>query len=293
MRLRVLRRTEQDLHMLKTLVVGAAASLVLMTSNAVADGMPRRAAKAPGVVCCEPNWTGFYIGVGIGGAFTTHEHSAKLIEEKKYSDETTEVTVSRLWDLDGGRSHAFGTVTVGYDHMFSGHWVAGVFVDYDFGNGKSHSRLGLIEDADFRLSHEHNRAWSIGGRLGFLSSPSTLLFLSTGWTQVSIDRDFSVSFEGTEILRRSFDKERDGWFVGAGIETQLGWLHSGLSLRGEYRYTRLDDDNRKLTLYEGYACDCSTTLTQRLELDHDVDVHSVRVVLAYKFGRREAIAPLK
>jgi len=292
MRLRVLRRTEQDLHMLKTLVVGAAASLALMTSNAVADGMPRRAAKAPGVVCCEPNWTGFYIGVGIGGAFTTHEHSAKFIEEKKDYYGETVVDVFKLWDVDGGRSHAFGTVTVGYDHQFRGHWVAGLFADYDFGNGKSHSRLGLIEDADFHVSHEHNRAWSIGGRLGFLSSPSTLLFLSTGWTQVSVDRDVSFWFDGTQH-RHSFDKERDGWFIGAGIETQLGWLHSGLSLRGEYRFTRLDDDHRKLTLGEGYECAYSCMVAQRLEFDHDIDVHSVRVVLAYKFGRREAIAPLK
>ena len=123
--------------MLKTLVVGAAAAL-LMTSNAVADGMPRRAAKAM-PVCCEPNWTGFYIGVGVGGAFTHHEHSARFIQEETgYGDTRVE---PRLWDLDSGRSHAFGTVTVGYDHMFSGHWVAGLFVDYDFGNGKNESRI--------------------------------------------------------------------------------------------------------------------------------------------------------
>jgi hypothetical protein len=76
------------------------------------------------------------------------------------------------------------------------------------------------------------------------------------------------------------------------METQLGWLHPGLSLRGEYRFTRLDDDNRRHNL-EG-AGDCYDLCTRRLELDHDVDVHSVRVVLAYKFGRRETVAaPLK
>src|SRR5262245_14306750 len=287
MRLRVLRRTEQDLHMLKTLVVGAAASLVLMTSNAVADGMPRRAAKAPGVVCCEPNWTGFYIGVGVGGAFVHHDHSAKLINEVK-DYETTYVDVLKLWDLDGGRTHAFGTVTVGYDHQFAGHWVAGLFVDYDFGNGKNEARF--IDDI-FRVRDGHEHARSIGGRLGFLSSPSTLLYLSTGWPQVSIDRDFSIVEGGTELFRRSFDKERDGWFVGAGIETQLGWLHSGLSLRGEYRFTRLDDDHRKVEL-GGYGCGEGCYESTRLEFDRDTDVHSVRVVLAYKFGRREAIAPL-
>ena len=125
--------------MLKTLVVGAAAAL-LMTSNAVADGMPRRAAKAS-PVCCEPNWTGFYIGVGIGGAFTHARAFGQVHRGAKRVRRHTGSNVFRLWDLDSGRSHAFGTVTVGYDHQFSGHWVAGLFVDYDFGNGKNESRI--------------------------------------------------------------------------------------------------------------------------------------------------------
>ena len=279
--------------MLKTLVVGAAAAL-LMTSNAVADGMPRRAAKAPGVVCCEPSWTGFYFGVGIGGAFVQHDHSARhVFEEKNGYGETTWSEVVRLWDHDGGRTHAFGTVTVGYDHQFSGKWVAGIFADYDFGNGDNNHRIHSIGDLyDIHHSTEHKHAWSIGGRLGVLASPSTLLYVSTGWTQVSFDRDIRFTWDGAEH-RRSFDNERDGWFIGAGMETQLGWLHSGLTLRGEYRYTRLDDDNGKHTFAEGYSCECDSTWSRRLEHDHDVDIHSVRVVLAYKFGRREAIAPLK
>ena len=140
---------------------------------------------------------------------------------------------------------------------------------------------------DVRLSQKDGHAWSIGGRLGVLSSPSTLLFVSAGWTQVSTEADLSFVFDGTE-RRLTLDKERDGWFVGAGIETQLGWLGSGFSLRGEYRFTRLDDDHRRLTLAEdscGVGCD------RRLAFDRDIDVHSVRAVLVYKFGRREEPAP--
>ena len=234
--------------MLKTLVVGAAAAL-LMTSNAVADGMPRRAVKAS-PVCCEPNWTGFYIGVGVGGAFTTHEHSAKLIEDRK-NYEVPEVNVFRLWDLDNGRSHAFGTVTVGYDHHVQralGRWH---FCRLRFRQWEERlqNSVNIAILSDIHHSNENKHAWSIGGRLGFLSSPSTLLYLSTGWTQVSLDRDISFWY-GETLHRHSFDNERDGWFIGAGMETQLGWLHSGLSLRGEYRFTRLDDDHRRLDLIE-------------------------------------------
>jgi opacity protein-like surface antigen len=115
------------------------------------------------------------------------------------------------------------------------------------------------------------------------------LYVSAGWTQISVEGDLSVTVDDTQF-RRSFDRDRDGWFVGAGIETQLGWLGSNWSLRGEYRFSQFNDDNSKLTLAEG-SCGAACTLRERLELDHDIDVHSVRAVLVYKFGRREEAAP--
>ena len=263
----MLRQAKRDLHMMKTLLAGAVAAL-FMTSNAVADGMPRRATMVAPTPPPTPIWTGFYIGVGVGGAFATHDHSADL-------------DGLRLFDHDRGDARFFGTVTVGYDQLFSSRWVAGVFLDYDFGNRDSDSRFPLLGDlTDVHLSHEHGHAWSIGGRLGFLSSPTTLLYVSIGWTQVSFDGDLSFSFDGTQHSR-SFDIDRDGMFLGAGIETQLGWLSSNWSLRAEYRFTRHDDDQRSFTFDDG-ACG---ELCRRLEFDHDIDVHSVRVVLSYKFGQ--------
>ena len=101
--------------MLKTLLVGGAAALVCMTSHAIADGMAKRA-PAASVACCETyNWTGAYIGLGVGGAFTTHDRSAKDI----VNDYGTTYVTNLCGDHDG-RSHAFGTVTLGYDHQFTG-----------------------------------------------------------------------------------------------------------------------------------------------------------------------------
>jgi outer membrane immunogenic protein len=274
------RTTKQDLQMLKTFLVSGAAALVFMTSHAVADGMPRGAPAAS--VVWMPNWTGPYIGVGIGGAFATHDRSANEV----YQD-TTVVDVTRLWNDHHGQSHAFGTVTLGYDYQFSPHWVAGAFVDYDFGNRNDHTTFAdSVNFSDVRLSQKDGQAWSVGGRLGILSSPSTLLFVSAGWTRVSTDADLSFVLGGTE-RNLSLDKERDGWFVGAGIETQLGWLGSNFSLRGEYRFSRFDDDHRRLTLEEG------ADWNRRVEFDRDTDVHSVRAVLVYKFGRPEVPVPIK
>jgi outer membrane immunogenic protein len=276
--------------MMKTLLMGGAAALIFMTSNAVADGMPR---GTPVVTTLIPNWTGFYVGVGVGGAFATHDHSAKYVREERDGGEVRVLNTQRLWDLDNGDGRFFGTITLGYDRLFSPHWLAGVFVDYDFGNGDSNSRFAEVGPLnDVHLSHGHDHAWSVGGRFGFLSSPSTLLYVSAGWSQISVDGDLSFAFGDTQF-RRSFDTDRDGWFVGAGIETQLGWLGSNWFLRGEYRFTQLDDDHRKLTLEEGSGCGEACSFNRRLEFDHDIDVHSVRLVLGYKFGPREAPAPLK
>ena len=107
-------------------------------------------------------------------AFATNDRSARDINELN----GTVVNATRLWDDHHGRSHAFGTVTLGYDYQFSPRWVAGAFVDFDFGNRNDHTRPGdLVDFTDIRLSQEHGHAWSIGGRLGVLASPSTLLFL--------------------------------------------------------------------------------------------------------------------
>ena len=266
--------------MKKMLLMGVATALMFMTSNAIAGGTPGFAA---------PNWTGFYVGLGVGGAFATHDLSARHVQEQQDGGAVQLLNAERLFHFDNGDGRFFGTVTLGYDQLVSSHWLAGVFVDYDFGNGDNHSRIGrTVLFDDINVSNENNHAWSIGGRLGFLSSPGTLLYVSAGWTHISVEGDLSITVGGTE-LRRSFDRDRDGWFVGAGIETQLGWLGSNWSLRGEYRFSQFDDDTSRLTLES-----CGAACTARLEMDHDIDVHSVRAVLVYKFGRREAApAPLK
>ena len=213
--------------MKKTLLMGAATALMFMTSNAVAGGTPGFAA---------PNWTGFYVGLGVGGGFATHDLSAKDVLEQQNGG-VVQVLNAETIHLHNGDGRFFGTVTLGYDQLVSPHWLAGAFVDYDFGNRDNDSRIAAIGPfTDIHVSNGNNHAWSIGGRLGFLSSPSTLLYVSAGWTQISVEGDLSVTVDDTQFTR-SFDRDRNGWFVGAGIETQLGWLGSNWSLRGEYRFS--------------------------------------------------------
>ena len=53
-----------------------------------------------------PNWTGFYIGVGVGGAFATHDLSAKDMLEQQNGGVVQVLNAERLFDVHNGRSGA-------------------------------------------------------------------------------------------------------------------------------------------------------------------------------------------
>ena len=213
---------------MKRLIAGFAMALALSASAAVADGMDRRA------VAAAPTWTGFYIGAGAGGGAIVYDVGAGL--------------------GDFGGEGFFGTVTVGYDHQINSRWVAGLFADYDFSNITTNSLFGV--------SGELKHTWSVGGRLGMLTSPTTLWYGTAGYTQIKVDLDIPINVP-------TFS----GYFLGGGVESQLG---GGWSLRGEYRFSQFDSEDVG-------------------GVDVEPSMHTVRAVLSYKFGdrREEVRAPLK
>jgi outer membrane immunogenic protein len=209
------------------MIAGYALALALSASAAFADGMDKRA----GAACCASSWNGFYIGAGAGGMAVTYD-------------------VSAFGDF--GNDGLFGTVTVGLDHQINSRVVVGLFADYDFSN---------VSTTFTGVTGKLNNAWSVGGRLGVLSSPTTLWYATGGYTQANLDLSIPIS-----------TPDFDGYFVGAGVESQLG---GGWSLKGEYRFSQYGSENI------GGA-------------DVEPSTHSARAVLTYKFGRREEVhAPLK
>ena len=223
---------------MKRMVAGFALAMALSGSAAFADGMDKRM----GAACCAPTWTGFYIGGGIGGGAVVHQVSVGP------------------FSIDGvGGEGIFGTAIVGYDHQINSRWVAGIFADYDFASS-------ISTDISFPgggISGDHKDTWSIGARLGVLTSPTTLWYGTAGYTEMKID----------DILGIGIPKF-SGYFLGAGAESQLG---GGWSMRGEYRFSQFDSET-----VGGFV-------------DVEPSMHTVRAVLSYKFGdrREEVRAPLK
>ena len=239
---------------MKKSIVSAAAALLLMTSSAVADGISRRpatiAAPTP-IYEPAPTWRGFYIGAGIGAGAVVHDVSVH-----------DRVLNERLFSFDGGHDGVLGTVIVGWDWQIGSNAVFGVFADYDFTDFSSRHRAFN----NFQHSTDHNNVWSIGARLGWLSSPSTLWYVTAGYTQV--DLDHSGTFDGLTVSR---DRTLDGYFVGTGVDTRLA--ASNWFLRLEYRFS--DFNSGGVDVSDG---------VNSFRISTDPEAHTARLTLTYKFG---------
>jgi outer membrane immunogenic protein len=226
------------------------------------------------------NWTGFYIGAGVGGAmFSTHVDGSA-------NDAGGGVVFS---SADLGRQSFFGSVHTGYDIQFPiSRWVAGAFFDYDWLSAQAEHNVtmtGAADPANPAYAFQAIRAnldqeWSVGGRVGYLYTPDMLVYGLAAYTSQSGTLSGIVGtpngWGGYNI--QSFNKSLDpgGWTVGAGVETRL---RDNWSLKLEYRYTQFDGvDNLNPAL--GTACGgCSRSLNESM------DEQTVRLLLTYKFNR--------
>jgi outer membrane immunogenic protein len=247
---------------MKKLLAGVAVALALGTTTASADGVDRKYSPiaSPPPPIHVPSWSGFYIGAGVGGGAFLHDTSVSdpIFDEK-------------LFSFGGGGDGVLGTVIVGWDWQLGPKTVFGVFADYDFFDLSSRNS---DFNGFFNHSSSHDSAWSVGVRLGVLSSPSTLWYLTGGYTQLELDHSMnhSIDFFGIDNLTVSRDRQLDGWFVGAGVDTRLA--ASNWFLRLEYRYTDFDTGRLRISDEEGFDL---------LQVDTDVVAHTARLTLTYKF----------
>jgi outer membrane immunogenic protein len=246
-------------------ICAISAYCLLSASIAAADGPAAGAAGGP-------RWTGFSIGVGAGLKAMNTEVSAVPGEAVSNDPGAIGAHVS----LDGlGAEGSFASVGVGADYQFHERFVVGAFFDYDFGSVDT--KVDVNIPGIPLLAHgevEMKNAWSIGGRLGYLPTPTTLIFLSAGYTRVEttdISADISGPFEASA---RANVSSIAGVFYGGGVETMLT---ERISLKGEYRYTDFGSGDVTLPTVEGL--NLNVFVSPSLE----PSLHTGRVSLAYHF----------
>jgi outer membrane immunogenic protein len=191
---------------MKRLLLGAASVLALVAPAAAADMRPIAKAPppAPTPVVQVYNWTGFYIGGHVGGAFAgsdTFSDSARF--------------------LGGGQ--------VGFDYQFAPNWVAGIEAQYSWLGGNSNNG-GLAFAPAGLVTLDNQAIGSVTGRLGYTWGP--VLVYGKGGYAFS-DRDLTVTNFGVGVPVTTSGRGKDGYTVGAGLEYMFA---PSWSAKAEYQY---------------------------------------------------------
>jgi outer membrane immunogenic protein len=192
---------------MKKLLLGAAAFFALTAPAFAADIPPRPYTKAP--VYTAPqivyNWTGFYVGGHVGGAFPGGN------------------------TLEGSSARFLGGVQGGFDYQFANNWVLGAEAQYSWLTGSSGN--GVIFPGGTVVTSSADQLGSVAGRLGYAFGPA-LVYGKGGYAWRG-NNNVGVSVGGAPVAFTTVANGRDGYTVGAGLEYMFA---PNWSVKGEYQY---------------------------------------------------------
>jgi len=299
----------------------ALVTIAVYGGAAMADGYDAPSGKGFAPPVSTYSWTGFSIGVGGGGAIMNADVNATGTRngEIGFCDPDdcgptffplVGLVQTQDFDLnDSGDAGFFGTIQLAYDHQVSSRWVIGAFIDFDWGSnveasGSASNALDLsfggvpvatLSSDATSNNIEQDWSFTLGGRIGLLANQRTLLYFLAAYTRMELDNAYAqmnftdpLGFIGPinspTSLRVPLADSLEGYTLGGGVETKL---NHAVSLKFEYRYTDLESDSASAsnTVIECCAFDA---IARRIQEDAsasmDLDLHSVRAVLSYKFG---------
>ena len=135
---------------MKKLLLGTAAMIVFAAPALAADLPARTYTKAPAYTAPEVvyNWTGFYIGGHVGGAFGGSS-------------------------LEGSDARFLGGVQGGFDYQFANNWVIGAEAQYSWLANSNNGGV-LFPGSGTVVSSNSDQLGSVTGRLGYALGPALL-----------------------------------------------------------------------------------------------------------------------
>ena len=193
---------------MKKILLGSVALIALGSASAFAADLPARTyTKAPAYVPAPIyNWTGFYIGAHVGGAFDGN---------------------SIFGDNDG---RFLGGVQVGADYQFAPNWVIGIEGQYSWTDRDT--RSAAFVPGGFTISDRNSNLGSVTGRLGYTWGPA-LLYAKGGVAFRESNNVFVTSTALGTPLAFSSSRDDVGYTVGAGLEYLFA---PSWSAKVEYQY---------------------------------------------------------
>jgi outer membrane immunogenic protein len=264
---------------MKQVVAAAFAVLAATSAASAADMAPRYTKAPPPIAAIAYNWTGFYIGVNVGGGWA--EDRAIVANEFDGGLPFISGTFPGFGTF-GSRnaSGIFGGGQIGYNWQAAGSpFVLGLEADFQGSDikGSQIATIPYIDPANtFTYGTTEHLRWfgTVRGRVGY-AWDRFMIYATGGFafgevrTSLAMTDTFGFDAAGT------FTSTRTGYTVGAGGEYAFS---PNWSLKLEYQY--LDLGRRTVLVPEFDPGPTTFTVgdTQRL------DYHTVRLGLNYKWG---------
>ncbi|HXN70337.1 MAG TPA: outer membrane beta-barrel protein [Bradyrhizobium sp.] len=192
---------------MKKFLLGGAALIALAAPAFAADMPARTYTKAPVYTAPEVvyNWTGFYIGGHLGGAFAGNN------------------------SLEGNGGRFLGGVQGGVDYQFATNWVIGAEAQYSWlANGNNN---GTVFPGNTLITSSNNQLGSVTGRVGYTWGPA-LLYAKGGFAWRD-NPNLGVAVGGAPVAFTTDGTHKDGFTVGAGLEYMFA---PNWSAKAEYQY---------------------------------------------------------
>jgi outer membrane immunogenic protein len=283
--------------MKRLVIVGVA---VLLAQSANAADLPIRAPvyKAPAQVEA-PTWTGFYIGASVGGRWadtTAHEDSVTINGAPQSCLAGFPCVSSEQLN---GAAFRFGGY-LGYNWQVASAWVIGVEADAswanqtttNYGMGLPGSINGFLFMIPGNIPNGPGDSFSVStkwdasarARLGYLVTPSVLLYVTGGAAWLNFDSTSSCALapvgscaSTVSPLSITNSSTKIGWTIGAGAETRLwaNWF-----ARIEYRYADFGTATYTNQVVNAFG---GRSFTYLDTYDVHIATHTALLGLAYKF----------
>jgi outer membrane immunogenic protein len=193
---------------MKKTILGTAVLAALAGPAFAADMPPRPYTKAP--VYTAPalvyNWTGFYIGGHLGGAFAGDN------------------------SLQSSDARFLGGVQAGFDYQFAPNWVLGAEAQYSWLGGNNNNGV-IFPGGTVVTGRVADQIGSVTGRLGYTWGPA-LLYAKGGYAWRD-GNSIGVNFAGVPQPFTTSGNSKDGYTVGAGLEYLFA---PNWSAKAEYQY---------------------------------------------------------
>ena len=220
----------------------------ILTANA-ADMAARPLYKAPPPPPAPVfSWTGCYVGGNLGGG-RTHKHFEFAADGQLFDEGT----------LDQGGFVGGGQL--GCDYQFGSNFVVGVQGMFDGTTIKgTETFFSGIDQFNEQYAVKLHWFTTLTGRVGFLATPSLLLYGKGGAAWVNERIDY---VPGGEVVASTGNTTRSGWVAGAGIEWMFAPQWSAFV---EYNHMGFGTKNMNLNFVVDGSFDFTESVKQSVDM---------------------------